>query len=91
MTAQDDRWRYLHSVIWDALRRRDDIPLDELPEHVQVHLAETGAARPIYNDVVHARAEDVLAALSQTKTEILALGPLFIESRVEIAHVSPRR
>lgn len=67
MTAQDDRWRYLHSVIWDALRRRDDIPLDELPEHVQVHLPETGAARPIYNDVVHARAEDVLAALSQNK------------------------
>ena len=65
MTAQDDRWRYLHSVIWDALRRRDDIPLDELPEHVQAHLAETGAARPIYNDMVHASAEDVLAALSQ--------------------------
>ncbi len=42
MTAQDDRRRYLHSVIWDALRRRDDIPLDELPEHVQAYLAETG-------------------------------------------------
>ncbi len=67
MTAQDDKWRYLHSVIWDALRRGDDIPFDELPEHVQAYLAEIGAARPIYNEVVHASVEDVLAALSQIK------------------------
>ena len=28
MNAQDDRWRYLHSVIRDELRYHDDIPLE---------------------------------------------------------------
>lgn len=67
MTAQDDKWRYLHSVIWDALRRGDDIPLDDLPDDISAHLATSGAARPIHQGVTHALAADVLAALSQIK------------------------
>ncbi|MFG6574162.1 hypothetical protein ACGYK6_16435 [Sulfitobacter sp. 1A15333] len=67
MTAQDDKWRYLHSVIWDALRRGDDIPLDDLPDDISAHLAISGAAQPIHQGVRHALAADVLAALSQIK------------------------
>jgi hypothetical protein len=60
----DQKWKNLHSTLWDSLRRGDDIPINELPQEICTHLASHGAAQPVYDDVIHVRAEDVLAALS---------------------------